>query len=371
MFERLHERGQALLDRTIDSTSLERRLSRALILAVTLLALAGVWLLVWSTGGTQGPYLHAAYLPVLLTAVTFGLPTTILIALTATITLGPLMPLDVAAGEPQATTAWLYRGAFFLGIGGFVTISTSLLRVRAERSTELRHDLAGMYSRNLRMFAGLVESRDEQTHGHCERVARNAVAIGRQLNLDTRSLGRLYWAGLLHDLGKIGVPESILHKPGPLTAEEYEEVKKHCELGKTILLNVSDHFAPISEGVLNHHERWDGDGYPHGLAGEEIPLFGRITAAADVFEALTSHRPYRDPMTHADAKRVIQEGRGTHFDPNIVDAFLEALDHGEIGFETDTAPTLIHPIDTILQPGTIGMDLLTDQQSPWPARVTN
>ncbi len=365
VFDRLQNRAQALLDRTIDRTALERRLSMALALGVIVLALLGVWWWVASTGGTRGPYLHAAYLPVLFAAVAFGLPTTILVALAATIVVGPLMPLDVETGEPQARRAWLYRGAFFVGIGGFVAVATSLLRARAERSAELRHGLADTYSRNLKMFAGLVESRDEQTHGHCDRVARNGVAIGRRLGLDGQSLGRLYWAGLLHDLGKIGVPEAILHKPGPLTDEEFAEVKKHCELGRTILLNVSDHFAPIADGVHAHHERWDGKGYPRGLSGDAIPLFGRIVAAADVFEALTSRRPYRDPLATADARRVIEEGRGTHFDPAVVDAFLVAVEHGEIGFEADTSPFVETPIESILQPDGIGMDLLVD---PWLAR---
>lgn len=343
---------------------------RLLLVAAVALMLACAWWLVWSTGGTRGPYLHAAYLPVLLMAVAVGVRAAVATGVAAAIVMGPLMPLDVAAGVAQTTAGWLYRGAFFVLIGGFVAAACYVLRARSARNRELREDLAQTYSRNLRVFAGLVESRDEQTYGHCDRVARNAVAIGRQLSLDRQALGRLYWSGLLHDLGKIGVPEAILRKPGALTDEEFREVKKHCHLGQTILLDVSEDFAPIAEGVLTHHERWDGEGYPRRLAGEAIPLFGRIVAVADVFEALTSHRPYRDPMTREEALGVLCEGRGRHFDPAVVDAFMVALERGEIGLEHEHPMVSKTFVNAIVQPETIGMDLLGDR-ALWRAPAVN
>src|SRR5690606_13984378 len=129
--------------------------------------------------------------------------------------------------------------------------------------------------------------------GHCERVAQNAVSVGRVLGLPTNDLKALYWAGLLHDLGKIGVPEDILRKPGRLTGDEYTVMKRHARLGYEILMTVSSAFEELAEGVYTHHERFDGAGYPRGLKGEDIPIFGRILAVVDVFEAVTSERPYR------------------------------------------------------------------------------
>lgn len=358
------------VDAWLDNARVEKRSTHALLMLATLVLLAASFALVWTTGGTRGPYLHIAYLPILLAAVTGGARAALATSLLATILMGPLMPLDVERGIAQATGAWLFRGAFFLLIGLFVAISSGILRSRSRHNMELREDLAGTYSRNLRVFAGLVESRDEQTYGHCDRVGRNAVAIGRHLGLDKHTLGQLYWSGLLHDLGKIGVPEAILRKPAALTKEEFAEVKKHCHLGHTILMNVSSDFTVIASGVLSHHERWDGGGYPHGLAGDDIPLFGRIVAAADVFEALTSHRPYRDPLTNEEALAVLERGRGAHFDANVVDAFMAAYHDGKIGLEAEPSETSKTFVESILLPDLIGKDLIA-ARAPWRTRVVN
>lgn len=358
------------LDAWLDNAHVESRQTNALLILVTLGLLGAAYVLVWTTGGTRGPYLHVTYVPILLAAVTGGVRAVTVTGLVATILMGPLMPLDVEQGTAQATGAWMFRGAFFLLIGIFAAVAVHILRHRSRHNMELREDLAGTYSRNLRVFAGLVESRDEQTYGHCDRVGRNAVAIGRQLGLDKQTLGQLYWAGLLHDLGKIGVPESILRKPAALTAREFAEVKKHCHLGYSILMNVSPEFETISKGVLSHHERWDGGGYPHGLAGEEIPIFGRIVAAADVFEALTSYRPYRDPLTNDEALAVLERGRGAHFDPKVVDAFMAAYTKDEIGLEFEPSESSKTFVESVLVPDLIGRDLVA-ARAPWRARVIN
>lgn len=331
------------------------------IVAAGLLA---VWGLVWATGGTRAPYLHAAYLPILLAAAGLGPRAAVASATAATILLGPLMPLDVAAGTAQATSGWLFRGAFFVAIGGTAALGFEVLRARFRRTARLRRQLASTYGRSLRVFAHLVEQRDEQTYGHCERVARNAVAIGRRLGMATDALGRLYWAGLLHDLGKIGVSEAILRKPGRLGAAEMDEVKLHCAIGRDVLLDVSEHFAPIAEGLLSHHERYDGSGYPHGLAGAEIPRFGRILAVADVYEALTSDRPYRGPMTRTEALQILDEGRGTHFDPCVLDAFLQALRGGEIRHEQDGGPDADRFVEALAASAEIGENLLSHDRAP-------
>ena len=370
MQKRIKSTASRLIGSWLDDARVERRSTHVLLILVTTGLLAASFGLVWATGGTLGPYLHFTYLPILLAAVAGGARAALATSVIATFLMGPLMPLDVERGIPQAATAWLFRGAFFILIGQFVAVSSGILRSRSQHNMELREDLAGTYSRNLRVFAGLVENRDEQTYGHCDRVGRNAVAIGRHLGLDKHALGQLFWSGLLHDLGKIGVPEAILRKPAALTRAEFAEVKKHCHMGYTILMNVSSDFTVIASGVLSHHERWDGDGYPHGLAGDAIPLFGRIVAAADVFEALTSHRPYRDPLTNDEALAVLERGRGAHFDPQVVDAFMAAYLAGRIGLEAEPSEPSKTFVESVLLPDLIGRDLIA-ARAPWRTRVVN
>ncbi|MDZ7800889.1 MAG: HD-GYP domain-containing protein [Trueperaceae bacterium] len=352
------------LDVLLARSRVLRAVDPRITVPVVAACLVAVWGLVWATGGTREPYLHAAYLPILLAAAGLGPRAAVASAAAATILLGPLMPLDVAAGTPQATSAWLFRGAFFVAIGGAAALGFEVLRARFRSTARLRQQLASTYGRSLRVFARLVEQRDAQTFGHCERVARNAVAIGRHLGMSHDALGRLYWSGLLHDLGKIGVSESILRKPGRLDAAEMDEVKLHCAIGRDVLLDVSEHFAPIAEGLLSHHERYDGWGYPRGLAGAQIPRFGRILAVADVYEALTSDRPYRGPMTRSDALQILDEGRGTHFDPSVHDAFLEALSAGEIQHEQDGGPDAERFVEALAASAEIGENLLSHDRAP-------
>jgi hypothetical protein len=361
---------QDRIDAWLDHARVERHLPHAILIVTTLALLASVYVLVWTTGGARGPYLHAVYLPVLLAAVTGGVRAAAITGMVATVMTGPLMPLDVDQGLRQAAGAWLFRGAFFLLIGIFAALATASLRSRSAHNLQLREDLAATYSRNLQVFAGLVASRDEQTYDHCDRVGRNAVTIGRRLDLDRHALGQLYWSGILHDLGKIGTPEAILRKPAALTDEELVKVQEHCELGRTILMNISPDYATIASGVIAHHERWDGTGYPYGLTGEEIPLFGRILAVADVFEALTSYRPYRDPLPVEEALAVLRDGRGGHFDPSVVDAFLAVHREGLVAMEADPFPVPEVVADTELVPELVGRDLIA-ARAPWRARVVN
>lgn len=173
----------------------------------------------------------------------------------------------------------------------------------------------------LHSLAQIAESRDQELSGHSERVARNAVAIGNELGVHKHRLEELWWAGLLHDVGKIGLPESILNKPGPLTEDEKREVQKHPEYGAEIVSPFCSGFPAITDAIRFHHERWDGLGYPSGLSRNQIPLFARIVAVADVFEALTSQRPYRAALTAEQAAIYIRRESGTHFAPDVVKAF--------------------------------------------------
>jgi HD-GYP domain-containing protein (c-di-GMP phosphodiesterase class II) len=170
-----------------------------------------------------------------------------------------------------------------------------------------------------------VDAKDAYTRSHCQTVSQLCVVIANELELDRERLGRLRLAGLLHDVGKIGIPDSILQKPGPLTDVEYEQMKTHSVLGAGIL-EAAD--MRIEAGwVRHHHERIDGRGYPDGLAGQEIPLESRIILVADAFEAMTTDRAYRLAPGQSYAIDELRRHAGTQFDAEIVEALIRCLDH--------------------------------------------
>jgi HD-GYP domain-containing protein (c-di-GMP phosphodiesterase class II) len=174
-------------------------------------------------------------------------------------------------------------------------------------------------------LARAVDAKDAYTHSHCETVAELCAMIGHELGLDAAHLSRLRLAGLLHDVGKIGITDSILHKPGPLTAAEYEVMKTHPKLGHDIVVAAERHDE--AHWILHHHERIDGAGYPDGLAGERIPLESRIILVADAFEAITADRPYRQHRTVDEAIAELRRAAGTQFDARCVAALERAIGH--------------------------------------------
>jgi response regulator RpfG family c-di-GMP phosphodiesterase len=198
--------------------------------------------------------------------------------------------------------------------------------------------LAATRNRDALIFslADLAEMRDSQTGAHLMRTQQYVRVLAEKMSdlglyrdqLGEEAIDLITKTAPLHDIGKVGVPDAILNKAGRLTPEEFEEIKKHPENGSTILRRAKrflggGRFLEVARDiVLHHHERWDGSGYPHGLAGRDIPLPARLMALADVYDALTSPRVYKSAMPHAEAREVIIQGRGGHFDPDIVDAFL-------------------------------------------------
>jgi len=168
------------------------------------------------------------------------------------------------------------------------------------------------------------------TAQHSERVGAIARAIGVELGLSDADLEVLHWAGLLHDIGKLAVPDEILSKPGPLTPEEWVEVQRHPVVGFELLQAISPGLDPVARAIRAHHERWDGSGYPDGLAGLDIPLAGRVVAIGDVYDALTHPRSYRPSAYPTDsAIEHIITGAGVLYDPDAVGAFCRALSHAE------------------------------------------
>lgn len=172
----------------------------------------------------------------------------------------------------------------------------------------------------------ILEAKDAYTRGHSSRVAHYSMLIGERLGLEKEKVDLCHFAGHLHDIGKIGVPDAILGKKAKLTDEEYEFIKKHSEYGYNILNKVST-LEEMAVIVKYHHERWDGKGYPDGVKGEEIPVISRILSVADAFDAMTSERSYRKTMDLEIARRELKKNRWTQFDGDIVDVFLDVLNN--------------------------------------------
>ena len=171
-----------------------------------------------------------------------------------------------------------------------------------------------------------VEAKDTYTRGHSDRVSEYSVLIGEKLGLPEDQIKTLRIGGLFHDIGKIGIPDSILLKPGKLTDDEYSEIKNHPSIGAHILGSAKI-FQDIIPIVKHHHEKYDGNGYPSKLEGEEIPYLARITAVADTFDAMTSRRSYRGPIDVEQVKEEIKRCEGTQFDPQIAEVFLDILNN--------------------------------------------
>ena len=182
------------------------------------------------------------------------------------------------------------------------------------------------YLESIQTLRYTVEARDEYTRGHSDRVSEYSVIIGKKMELSDKDIKTLKIGGLFHDIGKIGVPDSILLKESKLTDDEYSQIKNHPSIGAHIL-STATIFQDIIPIVKHHHEKFNGTGYPGKLVGEEIPFLARITAVADSFDAMTSKRTYRDSLPMDIVRNEIERCKGTQFDPKIADVFLSILDN--------------------------------------------
>ena len=203
------------------------------------------------------------------------------------------------------------------------------LQQEVDRKTaELRESnrkVTNVLSQMMMALGSAIDAKDAYTNGHSERVARYSGELARRMGKSTQEINDIYYVGLLHDIGKIGIPDAIINKSGRLTEEEYELIKNHPKIGAEILENISE-MPGISFGAHWHHERFDGNGYPDGLSGEDIPEVARIICVADAYDTMTSKRVYRDILPQKVARDEILKGRGTQFDPVIADYMLEMID---------------------------------------------
>lgn len=194
---------------------------------------------------------------------------------------------------------------------------------RTEQLSRALHKLKEASLDTIMRLARAAEYKDEETGAHIQRMSAYSAAVARQLGLGETVAQWILYAAPMHDIGKIGIPERILLKPGKLDADEWEIMKQHTIIGGKILEGAKAGYLKLAEIIaLTHHEKWDGTGYPRGLQGKAIPQVGQITAIADVFDALTSKRPYKDAFPVEKSFAIIKQSRGSHFKPEIVDAFF-------------------------------------------------
>lgn len=224
----------------------------------------------------------------------------------------------------------IYKSALFALIIWFVAMISHVITSFEIKRYKERHERDNeRIQESIETFIGFIDAKDPYKNGHSNRVADYTRLIAKKLGYEGEELDRIYYVALLHDCGKIGVPENILGKPGKLTDEEFEVIKSHTVRGCDILTHFKS-LAGVEEGAHYHHERYDGKGYPEGKAGEDIPLIARMICVADSFDAMNSNRCYRKKLTKENIIEEIEKNKGKQFDPKIADVFLELIKDGKI-----------------------------------------
>lgn len=240
---------------------------------------------------------------------------------------------DLASGflhkNGQHGIAFFLEATHSLTLILLVLIVYRALRQKFSTQLELKKENKDLYIETVASLTKLIGSRDHSTGTHSERVREIALALGIYIGLSKEQLQELSIAAMLHDIGKIGIPENILSKQGKLSDQEYKIIQRHPIIGWEALKNIVP-LKRVAEYILYHHENFDGTGYPCRLKWDMIPLISRILAIADVFEAITADRVYRKAMTIEQARMVMLEGRATKFDPKLMDAFIKMLHEGKI-----------------------------------------
>lgn len=238
--------------------------------------------------------------------------------------------LIVPLSEGSSSFGWLVacnhnqHGEFGTVEAGLLSSVGAILGIHSANS-DLYQQQREFFAGVVRALTSAIDAKDPYTCGHSDRVARVSVRLAEEMGCDRKTVDTIYLSGLLHDVGKIGIDDNVLRKPGKLTEAEYEHIKTHSEIGYKILSDIKqlDEVLPV---VLHHHEQWDGKGYPHGLAGEKIPFLARIVAVADSFDAMGSDRPYRQGMADEKLDGIMRDGAGKQWDADVVTAFFRARD---------------------------------------------
>jgi HD-GYP domain-containing protein (c-di-GMP phosphodiesterase class II) len=238
---------------------------------------------------------------------------------------------EIAAGNYQQRVDLRTHNEIGQLAENFNLMSASIEQA-VEQLKKAAHENHLLFINSVRMLAAAIDAKDPYTRGHSERVARYSIAIGKNLSLPEKEMRNLRISALLHDVGKIGIDDRILRKPGALSEEEFEVMKGHPAKGAAIMSGVAQ-LIDIIPGMKYHHEKWSGGGYPDNLEGEQIPMQARIVAIADTFDAMTTNRPYQKAMELNYVVEKIKSFAGTRFDPRVVDAFVSAVKRGDITIE--------------------------------------
>jgi len=213
----------------------------------------------------------------------------------------------------------------FALIAYFCTAAFRKIGLHMRKTEESQQHLEKMNENIMRTLARTIDAKDQYTNGHSQRVAKYALELAKRIGKTKEEQKNIYYAALLHDVGKIRIPDAIINKPGRLTDEEFGYIKLHPISGYYILKDI-DEVELIAQGAKWHHERYDGNGYPNGLAGENIPEVARIIGVADAYDAMTSNRSYREVMHQEKVRSEIEKGKGSQFDPQIADIMLQMID---------------------------------------------
>ena len=308
------------------STVLRRfeAVNKELLLLLSLFAIAG---LLNVLADAQRVVLGFYSLPTVAAAYVYGRRHAVLTAYGSV-----LLALLVTALPTARTGEWMFdqprQLADLVAWAGTLLITAYLMGTVCEKKNGQVRELRQTYSGVLVLLRHLI-SKDEYTEHHSFRVSEYSARIGTRLNLPNSQIEDIRAAGLLHDIGKLDVSRDLLYKAAQFTAEEYTEMQRHVERGVATLETVGGSLRRVIPIVLAHHDRFDGSGY-HSTAGNAIPLEARIISVADVYDSLTSDRPYRKAMSPFDAKAIIEKGAGTEFDPMVVEAFLLAFRNGDL-----------------------------------------
>ncbi len=262
-------------------------------------------------------------------------------------------------GEPASTTPQIVP--FRRRDAALLMPFASLLGFHAQ-SYHRYHHIKELLVGLTRSLTAAIDAKDAYTYGHSERVARTAVELGCALGLPEDELSDVYLAGLLHDIGKIGIRDDVLTKSGPLTSDELKHIQQHVVIGHGILTDLHA-IAHLLPGVLYHHERYDGSGYPEGLKGEAIPMLPRILAVADSFDAMNTSRPYRIAMPPERIDEILRQGAGTQWDPVVIDAYFRCRDRLAAIRQRGLGESLRDALDGALRQGTRTHDFASLERS--------
>ncbi|MEG6615449.1 HD domain-containing phosphohydrolase [Peptococcaceae bacterium 1198_IL3148] len=314
-------------------------------------------IIVYVTGGTTKVYANLMYFPIAIVASTNGKKHGVIHAAVSALLVGNIMPLDVDLNISQDSINWILRLIIYTTIAYVIGFFAEYYRREFEKNRNKDKEIAETQLATIYSLVKLSESRDDETGAHIERVALFCKLLASELRnlpqyqdyINDDYVDNIFKASPLHDIGKVGIPDSILLKPGKLSTEEFEIMKTHTVIGANTLLEVKkkypdNKFLELGISITRfHHERWDGSGYPDGLSGQDIPLSARIMAIVDVYDALRSKRVYKEAHSHEESMKIIKQGEGSHFDPEILQVFVqnearfnaiyEQLNKGEVDFE--------------------------------------